>query len=422
MDSARDTRVRAAEELLQEPSPGFVAPLVDALFFTPPRAREQLLTVLEAISGETFRDYYDWVRFVGAHSELTPASGYPDWKRQLLQRIDPSYAKVFYPGAPVRIRLEEIIWGGVSLAGIPALDDPPRVAGSEARYLRRNEQVFGIVIGDEAHAYPLRILSWHELVNDHLGGEPITLSFCTLCGSGIFYSTRMPNGSELAFDTSGLLYRSNKLMVDRRTLTLWSNLTGAAVVGRLAHSERRLQMLPGTLTTWRAWLERHPDTTVLDLNEIERRRPGSVRYDYRPGVADRARRGVSFPVWLESGALEPDREVFTLRLADVAKAYPVDRLLRVAVLNDQLGGQPIVLIGERSSGAVRAYHRGSHTFSPTGDGELVDAAGRRWVAHETSLSPVEPGSGVEPLERLPGHVALWFGWYGFFPQTQLWTG
>lgn len=420
LSRSRQERVAAARALIERADPTLVPGLVDAVFFTPRESREQILDTLEALTGERHRDYYSWVEFVGAHSEIEPAPGYLAWKRSLLARIDSDYVSVLYDDVPLRIRLEEVVWGGVPLAGIPALDDPPTIAGSAARYLLAKEKIFGIVVAGQARAYPLRFLSWHELLNDTLGGEPIALSFCTLCGSGIFYRTRSPDGGTYRFDTSGLLYRSNKLMADRRTRTLWSNLTGEPVVGRLAESPIGLEMLPGNLTTWEAWQRQHPDTTVLDLKGIKKQMRPQFSYEYRPGAADRHRRGVSFPVWPTSDALERDREIFALRLAGGAKAYPVDRLLEAEVVNDQVGEVPIVLIGDPESGSVRAYERGSHRFRSFREGELYDQEEGRWSVEEEGLRASDPGSGDRLLKRLPGHVSFWFGWYAFYPHTEVW--
>ncbi len=422
LSSQRAERVAAAEALAEIGDLSVVPALVDAVFFTPQSSRQEILDLLTVLTGEKTRDYYEWVEWVGSQSEIAPAPGYLEWKMSLLSRIDPQYRTVFYAGAPSRIRLEEIIWGGVPLAGIPALDDPPVVAGADAGYLRKKEAVFGLVLNGEARAYPLRILSWHELLNDSLGGEPITLSFCTLCGSGIFYRTRTPSGGTYRFDTSGLLYRSNKLMVDRQSRTLWSNLTGEPVFGRLAQISDGLEPVPGTLTTWRQWLRDNPRTTVLDLQRIEALMRPRFTFDYRPGAADRSRRGVAFPVWLKSDALERDRQVFVLRLQDGAKAYPIDRLLEVGVVNDQIGSESVVLIGDRTSGAVRAYRRGSLEFVAGEAGLLEDEEGRQWATEETGLKCLEPDAFADVLERVPGHVALWFGWYGFFPETEIWLG
>jgi uncharacterized protein DUF3179 len=408
-------RREAARKLLKGRDVSLVPALVDALFFTPKAARAELLEVLRGLTGENGTGYYDWVELVGRRTDLAGRPGYMEWKLSLLSRIDHAYEKVFYQDAPARIRLEEIVWGGVKLDGIPALEDPPRVPAAEAGFLTDSELVFGVSAGGAHHAYPLRYLSWHEMVNDVVGGEPVTLSFCTLCNSGIAYSGKTPEGGRRTFGSSGLLYRSNKLMFDRQTHTLWSNLTGEPVVGRLAQSPVRLEVLPATVTTWEGWRSAHPDTTVLKLSDAFGRR---WNYTYTPGAADRARAGVSFPVWLKSKALEPKAEVYALRIGQLAKAYPIERVLREKVVNDRLGDVDLVLVGDAKSGAVRAYRRGGHSFilGPD-DRELRDESGRAWRITEEALLPKTEAS--PRLDRIPGHVSYWFAWYGFFPQTEV---
>lgn len=422
LSKKRSERAAAAEKLAAMADQTVIPALVDAVFFTPSHSRREIFALLNSLTGESIDDYYDWVEWVGAHSEIEPFAEYTAWKLSLLKRIDPRYTEVIYPGAPSRIRLEEVVWGGVPLAGIPALDDPPVIAGEEAKYLRKREQVFGLVVNGESRAYPLRILSWHELLNDRLGGQPIALSYCTLCGAGIFFSTRTPDGGSYRFDTSGLLYRSNKLMVDRQSLTLWSNLTGEPVLGRLAEKPLRLEMLPGTLTTWESWLAKHPRTTVLDLKGVRNEMQPQFNFDYRPGAADLSRRGVSFPVWLKSDLLERDRQVFTLRFPEGAKAYPIDLVVEAGVINDQIGSETLVLIGESGSGAVRAYRRGDRVFERDEEDGLRDQAGDRWQVEEEALRKLGDEAASSILARLPGNVALWFGWFGFYPQTEVWTG
>jgi hypothetical protein len=178
MAGERGARRAALERLRAAPDPALVPGLVDALFFTPRELRGPLLEALRLLAGESpGSGYHDWVELVGRRHELAAGAGYPEWKLELFSRIDERYALVLDPAAPRRIRLEEIVWGGVGLEGIPALDDPPRIAAAEAAFLLDSERVFGITAGGAAHAYPLRYLSWHEMVNDSLGGEPITLSY-----------------------------------------------------------------------------------------------------------------------------------------------------------------------------------------------------------------------------------------------------
>lgn len=409
----------AARKLTAAKDLSLVPPLVDALFFTPTAQRGPLLDVLQALTGENPGPrYYDWVELVGRRSELRAGPGYGEWKAALLSKIDPGYRKIFFEGAPARIALEEIVWGGVPIDGIPALEDPPRVAAREAGFLTDREKVFGVSAGGAHHAWPARYLSWHEMVNDTVGGEPVSVSFCTLCNTAIAWSGRTASGGAGArwtFGTSGLLYRSNKLMVDRQTWTLWSQLTGEPVVGKMVDTPDRLDMVPLTVTTWKEWRRAHPDTTVTKLDPSFGARWG---YDYRPGAADHRRKGVSFPVWLKSAVLPDKEEVYGLRLGGKAKAWPVARVVHDRIILDRLGDVDLVLVGDAESGAVRAYRRESKVFQTgAAPGELRDETGRVWTITEEGLVP--GGEGAVPLPRVPGVVAFWFGWYGFYPQTEV---
>ena len=115
-----------------------------------------------------------------------------------------------------------------------------------------DELVFGVEINGDARAYPLRILDWHEMFNDVVGGVPVALAYCTLCGSGILCETLLPPRSErLIFGSSGFLYRSNKLMYDHQTHSLWDQVTGRPIVGPLTGSGIELKVRPVAITSWR---------------------------------------------------------------------------------------------------------------------------------------------------------------------------
>ena len=146
-------------------------------------------------------------------------------------------------------------------------------------WILASDLVIGVEINGDVRAYPRRIIDWHEMVNDTVGGVPVSLAYCTLCGSAILYDGRH-DGEVYRFGTSGLLYRSNKLMYDRNTRSLWEQYTGEPAWGSLVGSGIRLETLPVVHTTWKAWLADHPDTKVLDIDT------GFDR-DYGPGVAYR---------------------------------------------------------------------------------------------------------------------------------------
>ena len=237
------------------------------------------------------------------------------------------------------------------------------------------------------------------------------------------YSTRI-NGEVLEFGTSGMLYRSNKLMYDRATKTLWHQFTGEPVVGALADSGIKLEVLPILLTTWGDWLAAHPDTTVLDNDTglypaeayLPEWNPESIYYGVRRQPV------TSFPVWQKSDRLPEKSDVLGLTVNGEARAYPMETLQRQPVLNDSLGGRDLVVITPGDGAGARVFQRDGQefgTFRPAGDGAarttVVDQAGTEWRVEEDALVRVNDPS--QRLARLPSHVSYWFGWYAFHPLT-----
>jgi hypothetical protein len=176
-----------------------------------------------------------------------------------------------------------------------------------------------------------------------------------------------------------------------------------------------LKTLPVAVSTWGVWRAAHPATTVVTLSPAYGERWG---FDYSPGAADRHRAGVRFPVWQKSARLERAAEVVGVRVGGAAKAYPVDAVEAARVVNDTVGGTPLVVVAEVEGGGLRVYRRGGHSFRLSKAGELSDETGALWRVTESALVP-PASSGEASLERLPAHHALWFGWFGFFPETEV---
>ena len=238
--------------------------------------------------------------------------------------------------------------------------------------------------------------------------------------------SREVNGEVLEFGTSGLLYRSNKLMYDRGTNSLWPSFHGEPGVGPLVDSGIKLELLPVLVTTWGEWLEEHPDTTVLDVNTgvyssgryLPEENPRSLYADYRVDPNTR------FPVALRSDALKTKDQVLGLNIEGSTRAYPVDSLRDEPVINDSLGGQPLVVVTKSDVAASRAYDRGEHVFTlaePAGGDTsgivLVDNGGGRWLMEEDAL--VREDDPSVRLARLPSHMSYWFGWFTFYPDTEV---
>ncbi len=393
----------------------------------PPDALPHALEGLWRLTDERLTSWSEWVEWY-ARSDLTTVPGFAAWKGQIYSRVDPDFVRFFNEDAPRSIRFEEIVWGGVRLDGIPPLESAPMVAARNAAYLEPEDIVFGVAINGDYRAYPLRIMDWHEMANDEVGGEPVALAYCTLCGAGVLFSRRH-RGKVLSIGTSGFLMRSNKLMYDRGTFTLWNQLTGEPVLGPLAADPEKLDVIPIVTTTWEAWRTANPTTTVLSVNTGHRR-------DYSPGAAYGgyfASDDLMFPAPTAAGLAPKDR-VFALVLGDAARAYPTAAVVEAGVLNDAVDAQPVVLVAlgdelmiegfDRRAGnvtwnagaAVRAFQRGERQFAPGGDSRtVVDEQGTAWQVTEEAL--VHP-DGTQ-LARLPGHLAYWFGWSSFHPATTL---
>ncbi len=264
--------------------------------------------------------------------------------------------------------------GGPPRDGIPAIDRPRFVSAAQSG-LGDKDRVLGIVRDGVIRAYPVRILNWHEVVNDRIGGEFVAITYCPLCGTGVAFSARV-SGKVAAFGVSGLLYNSDVLLYDRATESLWSQLLGQAISGPL--KGHMLDSVPITHTTWADWRRRHPATEVLSTQTGFSRDYATDPY----AGYDRIAR-LMFDVQHKDDRLPLKEWVLGLKLGSEARAYPFSVLAtRVdpqGRLRDNVGGQPVEIRFDREHQSAEAY----------------DSAGR----------------------PLPGVMAFWFAWVAFNPKT-----
>ena len=381
------------------------------------RVWRRLMRFLERRTGQRFRgDARRAHRWIWAQP-YDPHPDYGFFKGQWYSRIDFRFADFFPRRVFSMIRLDEIDWGGVLVNGIPPLEYPEHLAAGAADYLDDDHVVFGVAAGGETRAYPKRILAWHEMALDRLGGVELTIVYCTLCGTVVPYES-VVDGRRLRFGTSGLLYRSNKLMFDHGTRSLWNTFEGVPVVGALVGSGLRLTHRPVVTTTWGEWRRMHPDTTVLSLDTGHER-------DYGEGVAYRdyfATDDLMFDVPERDDRLDNKDEVLVMLLEDAAGER---RPLAVAAefLDDnrlhleEHAGRRLLVVTSRE-GANRVYDAGETAFERlAGDGVVVDAEGGRWRVTEEALAHASDPARRAP--RVAAWRAFWFGWYSRFPETRL---
>lgn len=414
-DEARD----ALDEIAGAWRDGYTPLLVELARMAGVRERDRLSAFLEGRTGQSFgTDWNRWREWMWA-LPYDPHPLYGAFKGALYSRIDPRMELFFPQVLPTTIRMDEVEWGGVSVNGIPPLDHPTRLAASEALYLEDSNVVFGIAVNGEAMAYPKRVLAWHEMARDRIGGVELTIIYCTLCGTVLPYESEV-GGRLFRFGTSGLLYRSNKLFFDEETRSLWSTLEGRPVIGWLAgQDDLALRLRSSVTTTWGEWRRLHPDTEVLSLDT------GYDR-DYSEGNAYRdyfSTDELMFRVSKTDDRLPNKAEVLVMLLAPEASPDAVEPWAIAAAFLErnrmypfEAGGRSLVVITSRE-GANRVYDARDVVFPVSGTSEVIlDETGREWRVTEDALVSSD---GAVRLGRVTANRAFWFGWFAQFPGTQL---
>ena len=379
------------------------------------KTKRQLVQVLQRHTSKSFGlDFDRWYNYIW---NKPPAyiDSYFEFKAKLHSLIDPKF-RAYFSGRQQQatIRLDEVRWGGVKQDGIPPLRNPHMIMANEAHYLQDSNIVFGISVNGDARVYPKRILAWHEMFTDMVGDIPVAGVYCTLCGTVILYKT-VHNNVPYNFGTSGFLYRSNKLMYDQQTQSLWSTLEGKPVIGPLVGQGIELEYLSVVTTTWGEWKKAHPHTKVLSLETGHRR-------DYGEGVAYRdyfSTDDLMFTVPETDGRLRNKQSILAIRLPDETDqvvAISSDFLKRHQIYKDKIGVHQFTVLTSR---------KGAHRVYLTEDIELVDlknskmildTQGEEWEVSEDFLLQISTG---RKLRRLPAYNAFWFGFQAAFPDVKL---
>ncbi len=384
-----------------------------------------------------------------------------------------------------KIPLEEIFSGGPPPQGIPALGfggdhngaagespTPQVIPQAEATWLGDEEPVIVLSLGGKSRIYPLQILTWHEIVNDTLGGVPVAVTFCPLCNSALAFDRRVPlseeaagrvqklnpkakhdslseeylgaytgqqgegevvGGLEVTFGVSGLLYNSNLLMFDTKSSTLWSQLVGEGVAGSLTGTA--LLRYPAPIVSFAEARETYPDAQVLS------RETGFSRaYGRNPYVGYDE---IDSPAFLfrgeTDGRLPPKERAVTFEFgagSDAeAVAYPFSALTTERVVNDEVGGRPIAVFWEagtrsalgagdiadgRDVGAVNVFERQLNgralTFSWQDGAFRDEETGSRWTLLGEAVAGQLTGAQLTPVVH---DNTLWFAWAAFRPETRI---
>jgi hypothetical protein len=273
------------------------------------------------------------------------------------------------------IPVQKIMSGGPGKDGIPAILDPKFMdAEKAASFLKDSDRVIAISINGDSRAYPVKILNWHEIVIDKVGGQPVLITFCPLCGTGMMFDRKI-KGKEYTFGVSGLLYESDLLFYDHQTDSLWSQIEGKAVTGKMSGSE--LKLLESLNTTWGYWKKEHPDSKALTTDTGHSRNYDASPYgDYNKSSA------LMFPVVKTDRQYNLKDMVIGVRINGQAKAYffPVLKNLTTP-LSDTVGGEVVKVHFDKAT---------STAFITGKDGA-----------------------------RVPTVIGFWFAWYAFNSDTQV---
>ncbi len=372
----------------------------------------EVADLLSEKTGQKFGiDHLNWVEWLW---ENDPIYGpyYSDLKGIYYQLIDPKFRAYFHQRQPTTtIRLDEIVWGGVRQDGIPPLRNPKLLTANKATYLGKNDVVFGVYLNGEAKAYPKRILAWHEFFTDTFGDKKVAGVYCTLCGTVIAYDMVFEDTFH-DLGTSGFLYRSNKLMYDKATQSLWNTIEGAPVIGPLAGKGIQLNTYPIITTTWEEWKKRHPTTKVLAI-------PTDYTRDYSEGAAYAdyfASDQLMFPVPKLDGRLANKAAVLIIRAPDYRQdplAISINYLRKNKWYLGKIKETNFVVIADKSG--ARAFDTQIVKMVSYKKGQLKDANGNMWTIKDNELLSADN----RVLPQLASHNIFWFAWFNSYPETRL---
>jgi hypothetical protein len=326
------------------------------------------------------------------------------------------------------IDVGELRSGGPPPDGIPPIDDPRFLGAADVSFLEDSEPVLALEVAGDARAYPLQIMTWHEIVNDTVGDVPVGVTYCPLCNTAIAFDRRLDD-RVLSFGTSGLLFNSALVMYDRQTESLWSHFTSQALAGVL--TGERLATFPVAVVSWAEWRDAHPSGRVLSRDTGVDRDYGRNPY---PGYDD-----VDNPPFLfdgeVDGRLAAKERIVGVGLDRDPVSVRLDALSDRGVLEVEVDGEPLTVwqlpgtssaldtgevAGGRDVGATGVFlpriNGRSLTFERDGDRFVDRETGTAWDIFGRGVSGTLAGERLEGVDHVD---TLWFAWAAYQPDTRI---
>jgi len=293
--------------------------------------------------------------------------------------------------------------GGPPKDGIPSIDEPQFVGPSEADFLAPGDPVFGVARNDDVKAYPQKVLVWHEIVNDTLGGDPVTVSYCPLTGTVQGFE----RGST-TFGVSGRLINNNLVMYDRATEAWWPQIPATSIPGpwNADPGTHSLQEFRLVWTTWEQWREHNPETQVLSTDTGFAKNYGSDPYgSYNSRGGYYANDNLLFPALDGPDTYDNKTVVMGARTPEGAVAFLKDAIREKHVMTGSVGETPVVAVYDDRYDTAYVYTNPDEERFEYDGGSIVGPDGTAHAPDELSLS------------RIHTFDAMWFAWAGYYPDT-----
>jgi hypothetical protein len=272
------------------------------------------------------------------------------------------------------IPVDKIVDGGPPRDGIPSIDDPNFIRASMVDFLEPNDMVLGVSYNYISKAYPVKILNWHEIVNDYFGKKPVAVTYCPLCGSGLAFEAHVA-GKDRTFGVSGLLYNNDLLLYDRQSESLWSQIEGKAVSGPLVGT--KLPYIQTRTISWKKWKQMYPYSQVLSTETGY-----AQNYDHSPYAGYEDRKQVPFPAENTDDRHHPKEWVLGIEMNGQYKVYPFSELQKAEKpIHDQFAGKTLSIQFEKDSRYTEVKMEGG--------------------------------------EEYPCKIMYWFAWMAFHPESEV---
>jgi hypothetical protein len=314
--------------------------------------------------------------------------------------------RLVLPMSPTELR-ENAMSGGPPKDGIPSIDHPEFVGPDAVDYLEPGDPVFGVARDGATKAYPQKILVSHEIVNDELGGTPVSVTYCPLTGTVQGFER-----GETTFGVSGRLINNNLVMYDRATETWWPQILATAIPGPWNENPDIASLSEFRLvwTTWERWRRHNPETRVLSTDNEHTRNYGRDPYGaYNPRRGYYENDRLLFPSLDSDGRFDKKTVVMGARTAEGSVAFLKDAIRSETVMSGQIGDSPVVATYDPRYDTAYVYRNPTETAYAYQDGTVVAPGGDGYAPDEL------------PLERIHTFDAMWFAWSGYYPDTNVYA-